>query len=72
MNSFGDGKKWEGTKYPSFRDAAVGLRLYEDGVKYEKSLDEAIRTHKNPSGAKSMLVSLYQARGHFKIMYENN
>lgn len=42
MKIFNDGKTWEGAVHATFKDAAKATGLYDDGIEYQKSLEEAV------------------------------
>ena len=72
VSSFEDAKKWEARRYPTYRESAVAMGLYEDGDEFEKAFDEAVRIYATPAELRRMVVTLYQQSGNPKRMIEKH
>ena len=72
VSTFEDAKKWEARRYPTYRESAVAMGLYEDGDEFEKAFDEAVRIYATPAELRSMIVTFYQQGGNLKRMIEKH
>ena len=72
VSSFEDAKKWEARRYPTYRESAVAMGLYEDGYDFDKAFDEAVRIYATPAELRRMVVTLYQQGGNPKRMIEKH
>ena len=72
VTSFEDSKKWEVRRYPTYRESALAMGLYEDGHDFDKGFTEAVRIYAAPADLRRMVVMLYPQGGNPKRMIEKH